>query len=86
MVGLSEIGITEKSRQEARDDYILFDDKEADPNPYPGVVISISTVGIVIPKVLVNIESALNILYTSTLKWMGIPIHFLQPYSNMVSN
>lgn len=54
-------------------------------NPYPGVlVILISIAKVIIPKVLVDTESALNILYTSTLKWISIPIHFLQPYLNMV--
>lgn len=66
------------------DDHVSFDDKEAKSNPYPGPAISLSIVEFTIPKVLADTESAFNILYVSMLKWMGIPSHFLQSYSNMV--
>lgn len=82
---LSENGITEKHRRKSMDDHLTFEDKEADQDPYPKVlVISVPIAEVNIPKILVDTESTLNILYTSTLKWMGIPIYFLQPYSNMV--
>lgn len=59
------------------DDHLSFNENKADPHPYPGVlVVSIPMVEVTVPKILVDIGSALNILFTSTLKWMGIPIHF----------
>lgn len=82
---LTEIGITAKHRRRPLDDQLPFNDNKVDPNPYPGVlVVSVPMAEIIIPKVLVDIGSALNILFTNTLKWIGIPLHFLQPHLNMV--
>ncbi|XP_022853913.1 uncharacterized protein LOC111375341 [Olea europaea var. sylvestris] len=48
------------------------------------MVISLPMAEVTIPKVLVDTGSSLNILFSHTLKWMGIPANFLQPYPNMV--
>lgn len=67
---LSKIDVSEKHCRKPMDDHISFDDKETDPNHYLGaLVILVSIAGVTIPNVLVDIESALNILYASTLKW-----------------
>ncbi|XP_022841987.1 uncharacterized protein LOC111365685 [Olea europaea var. sylvestris] len=82
---LSEIGITKKNLKNATDEQLSFDKKEVDPHPYHGVmVISLPVAGVTIPKVLVDTGSSLNILFSHTLKWMGIPANFLQPYPHMV--
>ncbi|XP_022851918.1 uncharacterized protein LOC111373595 [Olea europaea var. sylvestris] len=68
-----------------RDYQLSFNQKEADPHPYTGVlVISLPIAEVTIPKILVDTGSALNILFNNTLKWMGISANFLRPYSNMV--
>lgn len=78
---LTVIGIIEKHCKNRTGDHLTFDDKKEDPHPYSRVlVISISMDGVNIPKVLVDIGSDLNILYTNTFKWMGISLQFLQPY------
>lgn len=60
------------------DDVLSFNDKEIDPHPYPRVlVVSVPVTRIIVQKVLVDIGSALNILFSNTLKWMGIAIKFL---------
>lgn len=51
------------------DDYVSFDDKEADLNPYPKVLdISLSIARVTMPKLLDDIGSALIILYASMLQ------------------
>lgn len=63
----------------------MFKEKEADSNPYPGVLVVLVPISEVnIHKVLVNTGSSLNILYNNTLEWIDIPLNFLQPYPNMV--
>lgn len=85
VVDLSEIGITKKNLKKPTDEQLSFDEKEADPHPYHGVmVISLPVAGVTIPKVLVDTGSSLNILFSHTLKWMGIPANFFRPYPNMV--
>lgn len=60
---LSKINVSEKHCRKPMDDHISFDDKETDPNHYLGaLVILVSIAGVTIPNVLVDIESALNIL------------------------
>lgn len=82
---LSEIGITKKNLKKSTDEQLSFDEKETDPHLYPGVlVISLSVAGVTIPKILVDTRSTLNILFSNTLQWMGIPANFLWPYPNMV--
>lgn len=82
---LSKIGITEEHRRVPADDHLSFEENEADPHPYPRVlIVSVPVAGVIISKVLVDTGRTLNILFTNMFKWMGIPIHFLQPYPDMV--
>lgn len=80
-----KIGITKKYLKCPMDDYLSFMIRKQTSYPYPGVlVISLAIVRVTIPKVLVDTRSALNILCTNKLKWMGIPPHFIRPYSNVI--
>lgn len=75
---LSKIDITKKHHKKTTDDCISFDEEETDLQPYLGVLIVLMPVaGVTIPRVLVDTGSALNILFTNTLKWMGILANFL---------
>lgn len=41
------------------------------------LVVSIPMAEVIIPKVLVDTGSTLNVLFTNTLKWIDIPVDFL---------
>lgn len=85
IIDLSKIGIIEKYLKKPTDDQLSFDEKEANPHPYLGVlIISVPVAGVIIPKLLVDTKSASDILFTNTFEWMGIHTNFLRPYSNMV--
>lgn len=69
VANLSEIDITEIHFKRPTDDLLSFDEREADPHPYPEVlVVPIPVARVNIPKVLVDIGSAINILFSNTLE------------------
>lgn len=85
VVDLSKIGIIEKYRKRPTNDHLSFVEEKANPYSYLRVlVVSMPIARVTISWVLVDTGSTLNILFTSTLKWMGIPANFLRPYPNMV--
>lgn len=62
--------IRENHRKKPIGDHVSFDKKEAGPYPYPRILIVLMSMArVTILKVLVDTESALNILFNSTLKW-----------------
>lgn len=68
---LSKIGITERHLKNLQMIRNPSTKKRLTPIPYSRVLI------VIIPKVLVDVGSAINIFFANTFKWMGIPANFL---------